>query len=103
MMIKSSIKKHNLLKYFDQDGILKFQGRFAKNNPVKFIDLDNIPFLDSHFITDPIPIVRKDSHLLYSFIIEVHCNRVLQAGVETTVREVLKEMMPIHGLRMDSR
>ena len=99
MMIKNCIQKQRLVKFFEQDGILKFQGRFAKENPVRFADLDNIPFLDSHLITDPIPIVRRDSQLLYSFIIEVHCNRVPHAGVETTVREVLKEMMPIHGLR----
>ena len=99
IMIKSTIHKQRLVKYFEQDGILKFQGRFSKDNPIKFVNLDNVPFLDSHLITDPIPIVRADSHLLYSFIIEVHCNRIPHAGVETTVREVLKEMMPIRGLR----
>ena len=99
LMIKNVIQKQRLLKYFEQNGILKFQGRFARDNPVKFINLDNIPFLDSHLITDPIPIVRANSHLLYLFIIEVHCNRVPRAGVEATVREVLKEMMPIQGLR----
>ena len=99
MMIKNTFQKQRLLKFFEQDGILKFQGRFAQDNPVKFVNLDNIPFLDSHLITDPIPIVRGSSHLLYSFIIEVHCNRVPHAGVEATVREVLKEMMPIQGLR----
>ena len=99
LMIKNSIKKQNLEKYFEQDGILKFQGRFARDNPVRFTDLDSIPFLDSHLITDPIPIVRKDSQMLYSFIIEIHCKRVPHAGVETTVREVLKEMMPLRGLR----
>ena len=98
-MIKNSIKKQNLERYFEQDGILKFQVRFARDNPVRFADLDSIPLLDSHLITDPIPIVRKDSQMLYSFIIEIHCKRVPHAGVETTVREVLKEMMPLRGLR----
>ena len=99
IMIKNNTKKEKLIKFFEHDGILKFQGRFAKDNPIRFINLDNIPFLDSHLITDPIPIVRRDSHLLYSFIIDLHCNRVPHAGVETTVREVLKEMMPLNGLR----
>ena len=99
LMIKSVIQKQRLLKHFEQDGIIKFQGQFAQVNPVKFVNLDNICFLDSHLITDPIPIVRPNSHLLYSFIIEVHCNQVPHAGVEATVREVLKEMMPIQGLR----
>ena len=99
IMIKSNTKKEKLVKFFEQDGILKFQGRFAKDNPIRFVNLDNIPFLDSHLITNPIPLVRRNSHLLYSFIIEIHCNRVPHAGVETTVREVLKEMMPLNGLR----
>ena len=99
LIIKNTFQKDKLLKCFEQDCILKFQGRFARDNPVKFVNLDNIPFLDSHLITDPIPIVRASSHLLYSFIIEIHCNGVPHAGVEATVREVLKEMMPIQGLR----
>jgi len=99
LLIKNIIQKHRLTKYFEQDGILKFQGRFSRDNPVKFINLDNIPFLDSNLITDPIPVVRGNSPLLYSYIIEIHCNRVPHAGVESTVREVLKEMIPIQGLR----
>ncbi len=54
LTIKSTIQKQHLTKYFEQDGILKFQGRFARDNPVKVVNLDNIPFLDSHLITDPI-------------------------------------------------
>lgn len=50
MMIKNSIPQQRLVKYFEQDGILKFQGCFSRDNPVKFVNLDNIPFLDSHLI-----------------------------------------------------
>ena len=85
--------------YFLKDGIYYHQGRFTADNPFRFKDLDQVPFIDAHIITGRTPVVLSDSPILYSMIINIHCKLVPHAGIELTVKEVLKDVMVHKGLR----
>ena len=98
-VIQKSYNKKQLNKYFLKDGIYYHQGRFTAYNPFRFKDLDQVPLIDAHIITGPTPVVLCDSHILYSMIINIHCKLVPHAGIEMTVKEVLKEIMVHEGLR----
>ena len=91
-----SLSPKQLKKYTLKDGILYFFGRLSKNNPFKFNDLDNIPFLDAHEISGPLPIMLIDSPFLYSMIMYIHCKKLPHAGVEITVKEIFKHVL-VHG------
>jgi len=91
-----SLSPKQLKKYPLRDGILYFFGRLSKDNPFKFKDLDNIPFLDSHEISGPLPIMLIDSPFLYSMIMYIHCRKLPHAGVEITVKEIFKHVL-VHG------
>ena len=98
-VIQKSYNKKQLNKYFFKDGIYYHQGRFTADNPVRFKDLNQVPFIDAHIITGLNPVVLSDSPILFSMIINIHCKLVPQAGIEMTVKEVLKEVMVHEGLR----
>ena len=91
-----SLSSKQLKKYNLRDGILYFSGRLSKDNPFKFKDLDNIPFLDSHEISGPLPIMLSDSPFLYSMIMYIHCRKLPHSGVEITVKEIFKHVL-VHG------
>ena len=91
-----SLSPKQLKKYTLTDGILYFYGRLSKDNPFKFKDLDNVPFLDSHEISGPLPIMLIDSPFLYSMIMYIHCRKLPHAGVEITVKEIFKHVL-VHG------
>ena len=98
-VIQKSYNKKQLNKYFLKDGIYYHQGRFTIDNPFRFKDLDQVPFIDAHIITGPTPVMLCDSPILYAMIINIHCKLIPHAGIELTVKEVLKEVMVHEGLR----
>ena len=97
--LKESLSKRQLEKFKYHQGILYYESRISKENPFKFKDLDKVPFIDVHTIKPYLPVVQKDSPVLYSLIIYIHCQSTPHIGVERTVKEVFKEMFVIGGLR----
>ena len=94
-----SLSTKQLRKYTLKDNILYFFGRLSKDNPFRFADLERIPFVDSKSFSGPLPIMLSDSPILYSLIMYIHCRKIPHAGVEATVREIVKEVMVYGGLR----
>ena len=97
--VESSLSPKELSKFKWKEGILYFQSRIAKENPFKFKDLDMNPFLDKHELKPYLPVMMKDSPVLYSLIISIHCRSTPHVGIERTVREVFKEVFVVGGLR----
>ena len=98
-IVLKTLSDKQLSKFTENEGILYFHSRISNENPFKFKDLDRIPFFDAQIIRNPLPVVMKDSPLLYSLVISIHCRSTPHAGIEKTVREVFKEMFVIGGLR----
>ena len=99
IMIKTYIDEKRLKKFLLENGIFYFKGRLTEDNPFKFCDLDQIPFLDAGKIIGHLPVVREDSPILYALVLDIHLRRTPHAGVELTVNEVFKEVFVIQGLR----
>jgi len=97
--LKGTLSKKQLEKFEFYQGILYYESRINKENPFKFKDLDKVPFIDAHTIKPYLPVVQKDSPILYSLVIYIHCKSTPHVGVERTVREVFKEVFVIGGLR----
>ena len=55
--------------------------------------------IDAHIITCSTPVVLSDSPILYFMIINIYGKIIPHAGIEMTVKEVLKEVMVHEGLR----
>ena len=93
------MKPEKLLLYDDLDGILYYQGRLPKEYQFRMADLDQVSFIDAPEIGNPVPVVSKDSPVLYAYLMYVHTKSNPHAGIETTVRDVSLKMKPIEGLR----
>ena len=89
-MIKTYIDEKKFKNFLLENGIFYFKGRLTEDNPFKFCDLDQIPFLDAGKIIGHLPVVREDSPILYALILDIHLRRTPHAGVELTVNEVFK-------------
>ena len=98
-VIKKTMNKDQLKKYFEQGSILYHCGRLSSEASFQVKDMDNIPVLDMHEFTGNLPVVLVDSPVLYSFLMLVHLEIAPHAGVETTVKEVFKKMLVPEGLR----
>ena len=70
-----------------------------QENQLKTQDLDGCKFLDFIEIGQPVPVVLEDSPVLYSYIMWIHNKINPRAGVETTIRDVHKNMRVPKGLR----
>ena len=97
--LSKSLSKKQLEKFTWNQGILYYQSRISEENPFKFKDLDMVPFIDPHVVKPYLPVVQKDSPILYSLVIFIHCRSTPHIGVERTVKEVFKEVFVIGGLR----
>ena len=98
-VVLKTLSNKQLSNFTENEGTLYFHSRISNENPFKFKDLDRIPFFDAQIIRNPLPVVMKDSPLLYSLVISIHCRSTPHPGIEKTVREVFKEMFVIGGLR----
>ena len=98
-IIKDTVKPEKLLQYDERDGVLYYQGRLAKEYQFRMADLDQVSFIDAPEIGNPVPVVSKDSPVLYAYLMYVHTKSNPHAGVETTVRDISSKMKPVEGLR----
>ena len=97
--VRRVLKPKELNKFTCKEGILYYQSRIAKENPFKFKDLDMNPFIDKYEMKPYLPVVLKDSPVLYSLVVTIHCKSTPHVGIERTVREVFKEVFVVGGLR----
>ena len=90
--IMANCSKSDWSQYTLYNGILYHVGRLSRENPLRFRDLDSIPFLDAKEIQAVSPVVLADSEVLFSYLMEVHMKITPHAGVITTTNEIAKKM-----------
>ena len=90
--IKATSSKAKLTRFKEVDGILVFSGRLSEENPFRFEDLDNIPFLDAPDIIGQIPVVSADSELFFAYAMAIHTKIAPHAGLITTQRVLNAKM-----------
>ena len=90
--LKSVLPKKKLDSLMFKDGIYYQVGRLSEEIPVTFKDLDFNIFLDSSSIKAVLPVVLSDSDLFFAYVIHIHHNVRIHAGVEITMKEVLSTM-----------
>ena len=91
-IIKTFVSPSRLNRFSERDSILYYPSRLSSDNPFRFQDLDDIPFLDATEFADPIPVVFSDSDIFFSFLIAVHMKIKPHSGNSATTREVFKRM-----------
>ena len=98
-VIKKTLKPQQVQRYQEVDEILYFFGRLTREAPFRTVDLDQVPFLDTHEFVGQIPVLLGDSPVLYSYLMAVHLRLIPHAGVEAHVKEVAKKFSIIGSLR----
>lgn len=89
--------KNKYQKYELKEGILYFSGRLTQENPFRFRDVDDIPFLDAGEIIGIVPVVLSDSPVFYSYLMAVHTRIFPHAGVMTTMKQISKKMLVLNA------
>ena len=69
-IIVKTISSKQLSKFTKNERLVYFHRRISNENPFKSKDLDRIPLVDTWIIRNPLPVVMKDSPLLYSLGIQ---------------------------------
>ena len=91
-MIIMTVPTSKLTKFTMENDILIFTGRLSEENPFRFRDLDEVPFLDAPQIIGAVPVVMAESEVYYSYLMAIHTRIAPHAGVVTTMKEVGKKM-----------
>ena len=79
-VVLKTLSNKQLSNFTENEGTLYFHSRISNENPFKFKDLDRIPFFDAQIIRSILPVVMKDSPLLYSLVISIHCRSTPHLG-----------------------
>ena len=90
--IKKNIHPSRLKDFKEINGILYYAGRLDQANQISFRDIDFSMFLDNSEFQGLMPVVRVESQLFFSYLMNIHLNIRPHAGVEVTVRELYKKM-----------
>ena len=98
-IIKKTVHPSKLKDFRDIDGVLYYVGRLDQANQISFRDVDFSIFLDNCEFQGLLPVVRVESQLFFSFLMNVHLNIRPHAGIETTVREIFKKMYVLGSYR----
>ena len=91
-VITQSMRPEQIQKYDNMDGILCYRSRFIDKTLFKFVDLEEVPFLDVHKITRNLPVVLSDSPILYAYIMMIHLTRIHHSAVDVTINAVSNNM-----------
>ena len=95
--IMKNQRKTKYQKYEMKEGILYFSGRLTQENPFRFRDVDDVPFLDASEIIGIVPVVLSDSPLFYAYLMAVHTKIFPHAGVVTTMKQISKKMLVLNA------
>ena len=91
-ILKKSLPKLKLEEFQEIEGILYYTGRLDQKNQITIKDLDFELFLDNKQFIGFLPVVRSNSQLFFSYLMNIHTKIRPHAGVEITVRELYKKM-----------
>ena len=69
-IIVKTISSKQLSKFSENERLVYFHRRISNENSFKSKDLDRIPLVDTKIIRNPLPVIMKDSPLLYSLGIQ---------------------------------
>ena len=86
------VKKVEQLFQTDSKGIVVYTGRLSKEDPISTFDLDFHAFYDAVEIKSVVPVVLSTSRVFYTYLMYVHQRLRPHAGVESTLREIMKIM-----------
>jgi hypothetical protein len=91
-VVKKELPRDALKQMEEVEGVLYYSGRLDDNNPLLICDIDFNIALDNTDFTTCIPVVRANSQVFFAYLLNVHTRIRPHAGVESTVRELLKKM-----------
>ena len=91
-MLKKTMPARKLAKFEEQDKILYYPGRLSMDNPFRFEDLDEVPFLDAPDVVGVTPVVAANSEIFFAYLMAVHLKIRPHVGNTTTLREIAKKM-----------
>ena len=95
--IKSILPQKKLNSFILKDNIFFYESRLNQEFQTEDIDADI--FFDQHEIKGLLPVVSADSDMFFSYVMYVHHVLRPHSGVEITLKEVCKIMMPINNPR----
>ena len=95
--VKSIIPDKKLKSFTLKDGIFYYESRLTEE--IKKEDLDYHIFFDNHEIKELLPVVLANSDLFFALVIHIHHFVRPHSGVEITMKESLKIVMPINNPR----
>ena len=95
----SNLPTKSKKNFFLKDGIYYKPSRLTEECPVKFKDLDVSVFFDNTEIKSTLPVVMADSEAMFALIMHIHTRVRKHAGVEITLREVLKTCYPVGNVK----
>ena len=93
------ISKKKLQTLTFKDGIFYHKGRLTEENPVTTSSLDFNIFYDSQSIKKVLPVILADSDLYFALVMHIHQHVRIHAGVEITMKEVLKTVFVLNNPR----
>ena len=95
--MRSVLPSKKLKSFILKDGIYYYESRLTEE--VCKEDIDYHIFFDNYEIKEQLPVVMANSDLFFAYAIHVHQNIRPHSGLEATMREILKIMMPINNPR----
>ena len=97
--VKKLVPKKVLETFHQTDGIFYCASRILEERNVEQHDLDYEVFFDNVDIKGILPVVLADSDVFFALVMHIHNNVKRHAGVESTMREVLKTMYVLNNPR----
>ena len=96
--LKNVLNKSKLREFKEDGGVLWFQSRLSSQLAQADLNMD-LEFFDGHKIHGKLPVIGADSPIFLSYVHHIHELVRRHAGVEATLREVVKTFWPINNPR----
>ena len=91
---KTGVKKMEQL-YDQKDGVWYSSRRLEKEGHADLLDVDAVPFFDGLSIKKLVPVVLTESAIFAAYHAYVHDHVLDHSGVEATIGEIKRTMMPV--------
>ena len=101
-IIKTTLSAAKIKDFQFKNGILYYAGRLDQANKITIKDIDFDIFIDNSEFQGLLPVVRVDSSLFFSYLMNIHLKIRPHAGIEITVREMMKKMFVLGNFRVES-
>ena len=90
--LDETVSKDKLAKFVKKDDIYYMHGRIPMETKVVTAGLDYTVFFDNTDIRGILPVVSANSDIFYALLMHIHHHVRIHAGVEATLREVMKSV-----------